>query len=152
MSHFAKCSTGFIFKNKCFLVSWDSICLISNQHTKGSADQTVMFGVLYSPATCDLCAGQNSAQISTNLWMWSEKAYQTHFNLLWRIMMNIVGCYVEWTPPSGHILSYFHLLEPSPAHCELIISPVTELCSPKISYNGCVRINRNWKLLRGTQN
>ena len=54
------------------------------------------------------------------------KPKSIYFDLMKDILF---GCYVVRTPPSGHILSASTVFPPvvdwDPAHCELIISPVT---------------------------
>ena len=101
------------FKNKCFY----SVRLISNQHTSSSQPDQWL----------------TPAQV--------QHEHQTEINLLFRIMRSEEGWW-RWLHPvdSGHILSPISTCWSSDPPTAPIISPVTELCSLKISSNGCTRI------------
>ena len=109
-----------------------------------------MFGILYTSRYQVINVRRNVRETINRPLIALEKFYlnirNQNANLFWSYegyIVRLLGCAdsTQWTHPV--CLLCISTCCAGPAHCELIISPVTQLCSLKISCNGCARINVN---------
>ena len=82
----------------------------------------------------------------------------TEINLFWcseGYIVWLLGCAVSRSPPSGHILSassvFPPVVAPGPAHCELVISPVTlSFVLPRLALTVVRGSTWIWEILSST--